>query len=104
MVTPGTAPVGQPVLVTLSSPETAYHVIDSIFWSYSGTPPAGRLTVTDAAQAVMDLDVPLAGTNTVSFRRGLQSMVPKNDLTVTLASGGVALTGKLSVEWHDEPA
>lgn len=104
MISTATAPVGQDARVTITGGEMVRHVIDSIYWSYSTTPTTGRLLVADAGVTVFDLDVPLAGTNTVSFLRGLQSTILKNDMTVTLTGGGVGAIGKLSVEWHDEPA
>jgi len=104
MVTTGTAAVGQPVVITVAGSSTVRRVIDALIWSYSGVPTGGRLTVTDAAAQVFDMDLSLAGKDAVRFERGLQSAGFSKDFVVTLAGGGVAAIGKLNVEWHDENA
>lgn len=88
--------------MTLGADPIHRHVIDSMAWSYSGVPSGGGLQVTDAGATIFDLDITVAGGNTVLFRNGLGSIALGNALVVTLDAGGIGVTGKLNVEWHDE--
>jgi len=47
--------------VTIAADVDHIHVIDRIFWSYSGTPTAGRLTVSVGGTVVFDHDIRTAG-------------------------------------------
>ena|SRR5882762_4673256 len=91
-----------PNTVTLAADPVHRHVIDSMAWSYSGVPTGGGLQITDNGTTIFDLDITVAGGNTVVFRNGLGSTLLGNAVTVTLDAGGLGITGKLNVEWHDE--
>lgn len=71
-----------------------YHVIDSIFWSYSAAPTGGRLTITDDGNTVLDLDITEGGPAPLPI---LLSCDVNTEVVVTLAAGGMGVAGKLTV-------
>ena len=77
---------------TIAAVATARHVLTKLVWSYSGAPTGGRLTVVDGATTVFDIDISAAGPGSI----GLMAPMSLNSaMAVTLAAGGVGITGKL---------
>jgi len=70
------------------------HVLDYVAWSYSGgIPVGGNLTITVGGGTVFSVDIPDEGAGFVPvFKRGaiFSAMV------VTLAAGGLGITGKVN--------
>ena len=87
-------------VVTYAASAGAQHVISGIAWSYSAAPTGGNLKVEDGAgNVIFQLDVTAAGPDAVYFRPAKKGSVNTN-LIVTLAAGGAAVTGKVSVLGH----
>lgn len=91
-----------PATVTLAADPLCRHVLDSVSFSYSATPTSGRLSITDGGATVYDLDLVAAGPWQCPFPAGLESSMLGNALVITLAAGGLGVTGKVNVDWHDE--
>lgn len=75
------------------------NVIAGVAYSYSATPTGGKLTIADGSETVLDLDIPAAGEKVINFippRKGR----PNRSMTITLASGGGSVQGKLAVLGH----
>lgn len=71
--------------------------ISSVWWSYSGTPTGGRLTITDgSANNWIDVDITAGGPGFINFVPPVQMLAATNML-VTLAAGGSGVTGKVGV-------
>lgn len=76
------------------------HIIPTIFFSYSDTPTAGRLTIEDGAgNVVFDLDITAKGAARVPFEPKFRGTV-NTDLIITLYAGGAAVVGKLNAPGH----
>ena len=76
--------------------------ITKVIWSYSGDPAAGNLSMTGPVVAP-DVDITKGGPGALS---GFGAIIaPTNvGITVTLASGGGGVTGKLYVEAVRRPS
>jgi|GEM_PF-4037412 len=78
------------------------YVVAGIAWSYSGPPTGGRLTITDNAVIVFDLDVTAGGPGVVVFDPPIRTADNKA-MVITLTAGGVGITGKLNANyWQSE--
>lgn len=65
--------------------------------SYSAAPTGGRLTITDNAVTVFDLDITTAGPFTIPLPDGIQNLAVNTALVFTLAAGGAAVVGKINL-------
>lgn len=75
------------------------HVITGIAYSYLGI-PVGALTIEDGSgNVVLSLDTAIAGIGSITFPRGKKGSA-NTAMIITLAAGGVAITGKLSILGH----
>lgn len=77
---------------TLGALTLKRYVVAKVMWSYSAAPTGGRLTITDGGTTIFDVDIIAGGPGTISL------MIPTNvnsEVIVTLAAGGVGITGKL---------
>ena len=85
-------------VVTFAAIATRMHSFKQIVWSYDGTPVGGRLSITIGATTVFDISITAGGPGFIP----LDFKAPKNQaVTVTLASGGVGITGKLNIIGKD---
>lgn len=77
------------------------HVITGIAWSYAGGVPAGgNLRVEDGAgNVVFNMDIAVQDSRVVTFPKPKKGSV-NTAMIVTLAAGGAAVTGKISVLNH----
>lgn len=83
-----------PAVVTLSAVSGVYRVIRAVIWSYNATPTGGRITITDGGATKWDFDITASGPGMMP----LEHVFSENSaVVVTLASGGGAVTGKLTV-------
>ncbi len=69
-------------------------------WSYSAAPTGGRLTVQDGATTILDFSITAAGPRSLPSggppaRLGLKGSL-NTAMTVTLAAGGAAVSGKVN--------
>lgn len=76
------------------------HILMKIVWSYSAAPTGGRLTVTDGGSTVFDIDITSGGPGSLSL---MIPMVPNSAMVVSLAAGGVGITGKLQFYYLNRP-
>src|SRR5437667_11090397 len=100
--TPATALAGTAVTVTLSAVAGAYHQVHNISWSYSAMPTGGRITVTDGGTTVVDFDLvqdPFDSLPTSLLP--ILSVAQNTDMVITLAAGGIGVTGKLVIDADD---
>lgn len=70
------------------------HVVSEVWWSYSGSPTGGRLTVQDGSGTQRDFDITAGGPGFMPFNPPLSFAVGQA-VTLTLAAGGAGVTGKV---------
>lgn len=70
--------------------------VSKIVASYSAAPTGGRLTITDGATTVFDVDVLSGGPVDFDFDPPLAGSM-NTALAVTLAAGGAGISGKLNI-------
>ena len=71
-------------------------MLDSIQWSYSGSPTSGNLKVEDGSgTTVFSIDVTAAGPGFFAFAPALAGRA-NTALIVTLAAGGSGVSGKVN--------
>lgn len=89
------------VTVTLAATTTpACHKIEGLVLSYSGTPTAGGVTVTDSViGACFSVDVTASGP--VYLPLGWMGFSPGGAVTIALAGGGSGIAGKLNIIGHE---
>jgi hypothetical protein len=76
------------------------HVINGIAWSYSAAPTAGNLKIEDGSgNVVFSIDITSAGAGFFPFPAAKKGTA-NTAMIVTLAAGGSAVTGKVSVLCH----
>lgn len=88
------------VVMTAPAKTGQVNIISQIFWSYSANPTGGRLTIQDNTGTVFDQDIAIGTAG--KFYDNVPFYPPREFLagsavTVTLAAGGVGVTGKLHV-------
>jgi hypothetical protein len=77
------------------------HILVAVYWSYSGGAPAGRLTVSDGANVIVDLDITSAGPGFLEIPSPYR-ITPGNALEVRLYNGGAGIVGKVTARhWPD---
>jgi hypothetical protein len=72
------------------------HVVKQAIVSYATTPTGGNLQVADGADVIANVDIPAAGVFDITFAFPKQG-TPGRAMTITLASGGGAVPGKITV-------
>ena len=93
-----TAAANTAVAITLAAPEAGRrNSVKYLNWSYSAAPAGGRLSVTDATVVVLDIDITLAGSGSLSLTDGFQTTLAASAVVATLAAGGAGVIGKLNV-------
>ncbi len=83
-------------VVTLAADADEMHVLKKIYWSYD-VGPVGRLYVAIDGVTKLDVDITSSGPGFLPFDDGLYGGEKNKSLVVTLAAGGAAVTGKLTV-------
>jgi len=83
-------------VITLAAEAGRRHVVRYLAWSYSAAPTGGRLTVTDGGTNKLVVDITAAGQGSLNLTNGFQGAV-NSAVVATLAAGGAAVTGKLSL-------
>ena len=86
-------------VVTIEADASRPNVISQIFWSYSAAPTAGSLKVEDVSGTIVwgPHHITAGGPGQVDFMPPLCNAVKNTAMIVTLASGGGAVEGVLSV-------
>jgi hypothetical protein len=80
------------------------HCISGIAWSYSAAPTGGNLQITDGGNVAFSLDITAAGPGVINFSPPKKATAA-SALVITLAAGGAAISGKLSIlsHWTEGP-
>lgn len=87
-------------VVTYAATAGVSHVIKGIAYSYSAAPTGGNLKVEDGSGTVVfSMDITAAGPGFIPFDAAKKGTV-NTAMIVTLAAGGVGVTGKVSVLGH----
>ena len=76
-------------------------IVRELWWSYSGTPTGGRVTLNDGTGNVFDWDITAGGPG---FKRWdpPQALAAGTQLTATIAAGGGGVTGKIGLDaWQE---
>jgi hypothetical protein len=89
-------------IVTYTASATKKHVITGIAWSYSGgLPIGGNIKIEDVSgTTIFSLDITEQGPGSFEFPRPKISAAVNTAMIITLAAGGVGVTGKLSITNH----
>jgi hypothetical protein len=87
-------------VVTLPAVIEKRYGVTKIVWSYSGDPTAGSLTVTDGGSTIRSIAITKGGPGALTF--GACGGTVNSAIVVTLAAGGVGITGTLDVEYVAE--
>jgi hypothetical protein len=97
----GTATAATASVVYAAGGSGVYHVISGISWSYaSGTFTLGNLTCVDSANGIWyNQDITSEGTASIKFDPPVISS-NNGSFTITLASGGTSVVGKLNILGH----
>lgn len=84
--------------ITLSADAARPIILSQVFYSYSGVPVGGNVTISDgSSNTYFNLDVTASGAGTpITFAIPLAGATNSN-VVVTLASGGASITGKLNL-------
>lgn len=91
-----TAAANTAVTQTFAAVAGQSHRLTGLVVSYSAAPTAGRVTVSDGAAVVFEVDVAAAGPVSVPLPAGgLQGSV-NTAMTVTLAAAGASVVGKVN--------
>jgi hypothetical protein len=93
----GTSAGGAAIAITLAAVAARRNGVKSIVFSYNTLPTGGRLTITDNAVTVFDIDVPAAGQFQIPLPDGVQNLAVNTALVATLAGGGGAVVGKINL-------
>ena len=81
-------------IITLAAEHHVRHLVRTIVWSYSVAPTAGRLTLTVDGTIRLDVDITAAGPGALPLDLLTAEQAA---VVITLAAGGAAVVGKLSV-------
>lgn len=85
------------VSITLAAVAGRRNGYKAIVGSYSAAPTGGRLTVTDNAVTVLDIDITAAGPFVIPLPDGIQNLAVNTALVATLAAAGAAVVGKINL-------
>lgn len=88
--------------VTYAAVAGQSNIISGIMFSYSATPTAGSITVTDGATTVLSADIISGGAGFIPFDAPVRGST-NTPLTITLSAGGTGVIGKVSVfsKWNE---
>jgi hypothetical protein len=88
-------------VVTYAADAYAYHSIEGVAWSYSGTPGAGALLKIEdgSGTVIFSEDITASGPGFFQFEEALRGSV-NADMIITLTAGGSGVVGKINVIGH----
>ena len=85
-------------VITYSANAISAHYIEGLYWSYSGAPAAGNLKIEDGSgTTVFSLDITAAGPGFLPLEK---LGTPNTAMIITLAAGGVGISGKVCIGQH----
>jgi hypothetical protein len=87
---------GAAASLTYAANPNSKHVIVQLIVSYSAAPTGGGLTITDAGQNILNIDIVGSGPTVITFDPPLQQLQLNQALVITLAAPGGAVVGKLN--------
>lgn len=94
--------VNTAAVVTYGAVAGERHYITGVAWSYiGGIPVDGNLLITDAGATVFEIDVNDEGPGAFYFNPPKRSAAVNTIMVITLAAGGAAITGKVSIPGHE---
>lgn len=93
----GTSGANAAIAITLAAVAARRNVVKAIVCSYSAAPTGGRLTITDNAVSVFDIDIPNTTPVVIPLPDGIQNLAVNTALVATLAAGGAAVVGKINL-------
>ena len=82
-------------VITYAAVAAAKHVLAGVIVSYSAAPTGGRLTITDNAVTIFDIDITGAGPQVITFPEPIKGAAVNTAMVLTLAAAGAAVVGKL---------
>jgi len=82
-------------VITLAALVDQRWVVYAIQYSYSGTPTGGKLTMTKAAITTFEVDILAGGPGFFDIFVNAEG---NQEVVITLAAGGVGITGKLNAQ------
>jgi hypothetical protein len=85
------------VVLTVPAAEGEIHILDALWFSYSATPTAGRLTISIGGVTVLDQHVTGAGLGPLPLYR--MNSGENQAVVITLYAGGSSVIGKLSLQY-----
>lgn len=85
-------------VITLAAIADEIHVLDQLWFSYSATPTAGRLTITIGGVTKLDLDITQSGPGPLPLNR-MNGGKPNEAVVITLKAAGSGVVGKLTVQY-----
>ena len=89
-------------VITYAAVSGKRHAISGIAYSYSAAPTGGNLKIEDVAgTTIFSLDITAAGPgDPIYFDPAKGNALPNTALIITLAAGGVGISGKVNVLGH----
>lgn len=88
-------------VVTYAAQPNLRHVVTGLAWSYSAAPTNGNLKIEDIlGTTVFSIDITAAGAGVIVFPQPKKSATANTAMIITLAAGGGAVVGKLSILNH----
>lgn len=85
-------------VITLAAMADEIHVLDQLWFSYSGTPTGGRLIITIGGVTKLDLDVTQSGPGPLPLSRMNGGKV-NEAVVITLKAAGAGVVGKLAAQY-----
>ena len=94
-----TPSVNTAAVITYAAVADKQHNVDTVVWSYSGTPSGGNLKIEDGTgNTVFSIDITAPGPGFIPFKHPHRGSV-NTDMIITLASVS-GVSGKVSVGAH----
>lgn len=84
-------------VISLAAVADEIHVLDQLWFSYSGAPTGGRLTIAIGGVTKLDLDVTQSGPGPLPLNRMNGGKV-NEAVVITLKAAGAGVVGKLAVQ------
>jgi hypothetical protein len=93
-----TADANTNAVLTVAAIAGQIHILDTLWFSYSGTPTGGRITIAIGGVTVLDQDITASGPGPLPLNR-MNGGRENQAVVITLYAGGVGVIGKLSVQY-----
>lgn len=94
-----TAAANTAVTITLPSVSNVVRILNNLWFSYSGTPTGGGVTITIDGVTFLDLDITTGGPGPLPLNR-MNDGKHGSEVIVTLKAGGSGVVGKLVLQYY----